>query len=152
MVIQTLIKVLIMQHSIVKFFIGNVNSGASPIKLQSEIAIPNSIQPFTSMDKTTRILDDEYHPLHTDNKVVLDMNPSPTNQNQVKIDLDWLFEVENVELDGYVLIDNPVFHSKNNEMLVLASLKVDKLDNNQYVITIYDVNGVLVECSFAIDC
>ena len=50
-----------------------------------------------------------------------------------------------------LLIDNPVFHSKNNEMLVLASLKVDKLDNNQYVITIYDVNGVLVECSFSID-
>ena len=50
-----------------------------------------------------------------------------------------------------LLIDNPVFHSKNNEMLVLASLKVDKLDNNRYTITIYDTNGVLVECSFSID-
>lgn len=79
------------------------------------------------------------------------MNPNPTNQNQVKIDLDWLFKAENVELDGYVLIDNPVvnINSENNEMLVLASLK---FDNNRYTITIYDANGVLVECSFAIDC
>lgn len=140
---------LTIQQSIAKFFVGNLNgeSETSPIQLRSKIAIPNTIQPFTSMDETTRILDDEYHPLDIDNKVVLDMNL--TNQNQVKIDLDWLFEVENVELDGYVLIDDPVFHSKNNEMLVLASFK---LDNNQYTITIYDANGVLVECSFGIDC
>lgn len=93
----------IIQQSIAKFFIGNLNSESetSPIQLRSKIAIPHTIQPFTSMDETTRILDDEYHPLHTDNKVVLDMNSN--NQNQVKIDLDWLFEVENVELDGYVL-------------------------------------------------
>lgn len=142
---------LTIQQSIAKFFIGNLNSESetSHIKLRSKFAIPNTIQPFTSMDETTRILDDEYHPLDTDNKVVLDMNLC--NPNQVKIDLDWLFEVENVELDGYVLIDNPVvnINSENNEMLVLASLKVD---NNQYTITIYDANGVLVECSFAIDC
>lgn len=142
------------QQSIAIFFIGNLNSETSPIKLRSKIAIPNTIQPFTSMDETTLILNDEYHPLDTDNKVVLDMNQSSANQNQVKINLDWLFEIENVELDGYVLIDNPVvnINSENNEMLVLASLKVDKLDNNQYTITIYDTNGVLVECSFAIDC
>lgn len=142
----------IIQQSIAKFFIGNLNSESetSPIKLRSKIAIPNAIQPFASMDATTRILDDEYHPLDTDNKVVLDMDQSSANQNQVKINLDWLFEVENVELDGYVLIDNPVvnINSENNEMLVLASLKVD---NNQYTITIYDTNGVLVECSFSID-
>ena len=96
-------------------------------------------------------MDDEYNPLNTVNKVVL--NAVPVEQNQIKIGLAWLFEVENLDLDGMITINYPnnlTCSSSNDDedLFTLASLKIE---NDTWNITIYDSKDVILEFSFKLD-
>lgn len=62
---------------------------------KQEIQVPRTLRPFKNLDEIDVILDDEYHSIHAINKVVLDV--VPVEQNQIKIGLAWLFEVENMQ-------------------------------------------------------
>ena len=117
-------------------------------ELKQKIQVSRTIHPFKNFDEIDKILDDEYHPRNTINKVVLDA--VPINQNQIKIGLAWLFEVENWNLDGMITINYPnaLTCSSNEDMFVLASLKIEK---DTWIITVYDSEDVLLEFSFEPD-
>lgn len=117
-------------------------------ELKQEIQVSRTIHPFKNLDEIDKILDDEYHPRNTINKVVLDA--VPINQNQIKIGLAWLFEVENLDLDGMITINysNALTCLANEDMFVLASLKIEK---DTLIITVYDSEDVLLEFSFKPD-
>ena len=99
------------------------------------------------MDEIDVILDNEYHSIHAINKVVLDV--VPVEQNQIKIGLAWLFEVENLDLDGMITINHPNVTLDNDvEYFALASLK---MENDTWIITIYDNDDIIMEFSFKLD-
>lgn len=97
-------------------------------------------------------MDDEYHSIHAINKVVLDV--VPVEQNQIKIGLAWLFEVENWDLDGMITINYPnnlTCSSSNDDdedLFALASLKIE---NDTWIITIYDSDDIIMEFLFKLD-
>lgn len=74
-------------------------------ELKQEIKVFRTLHPFQNLDEIDTILDDEYNSHNTINKVVLDV--VPVSQNQIKIGLAWLFEVENLDLDGMITINYP---------------------------------------------
>ena len=120
-------------------------------ELKQEIPVPRTLHPFKDLDEIDTILDDEYNPLNTVNKVVL--NAVPVEQNQIKIGLSWLFEVENLDLDGMITINYPnnlTCSSSNDDedLFTLASLKIE---NDTWNITIYDSKDVILEFSFKLD-
>lgn len=114
-------------------------------ELKQEIQVPRTLRPFKNLDEIDVILDDEYHSIHAINKVVLDV--VPVEQHQIKIGLAWLFEVENLDLDGMITINHPNANF-DNDMFALASLKIE---NDTWKITIYDREDVLLEFSFKLD-
>lgn len=116
-------------------------------ELKQEIQVPRTLHPFKDLDEIDVILDDEYHSIHAINKVVLDV--VPVEQNQIKIGLAWLFEVENWDLDGMITINHPNVTLDNDaEYFALASLKIE---NDTWIITIYDSEDVIMEFSFKLD-
>lgn len=116
-------------------------------ELKQEIQVPRTLRPFKDLDEIDVILDDEYHSIHAINKVVLDV--VPVEQNQIKIGLAWLFEVENLDLDGMIVINHPNVTLDNDvECFASASLKIE---NDTWKITIYDREDVLLEFSFKLD-
>lgn len=84
-------------------------------ELKQEIQVSRLLRPFKDMDEIDVILDDEYHSIHAINKVVLDV--VPVSKNQIKIGLAWLFEVENLDLDGMITINYPnnLTYSSSND-------------------------------------
>lgn len=116
-------------------------------KLKQEIQVPRTLRPFKNLDEIDVILDNEYHSIHAINKVVLDV--VPVEQNQIKIELAWLFEVENLDLNGMIVINHPNVTLDNDvEYFALASLKIE---NDTWIITIYDSDDVIMEFSFKLD-
>lgn len=120
-------------------------------ELKQEIQVPRTLRPFKNLDEINVILDDEYHSIHAINKVVLDV--VPVEQNQIKIGLAWLFEVENLDLDGMITINYPnnlTCSSSNDDedLFALASLKIE---NDTWIITIYDSEDVIMEFLFKLD-
>lgn len=120
-------------------------------ELKQEIQVPRTLRPFKNLDEIDVILDDEYHSIHAINKVVLDV--VPVEQNQIKIGLAWLFEVENLDLDGMITINYPnnlTCSSSNDDedLFALASLKIE---NDTWIITIYDSEDVIMEFLFKLD-
>ena len=120
-------------------------------ELKQEIQVPRTLRPFKNLDEIDVILDNEYHSIHAINKVVLDV--VPVEQNQIKIGLAWLFEVENLDLDGMITINYPnnlTCSSSNDDedLFALASLKIE---NDTWIITIYDSEDVIMEFLFKLD-
>lgn len=120
-------------------------------ELKQEIQVPRTLRPFKDLDEIDVILDDEYHSIHAINKVVLDV--VPVEQNQIKIGLAWLFEVENLDLDGMITINHPnvtltCSSNDDTEYFALASLTIE---NDTWSITIYDREDVILEFSFKLD-
>lgn len=115
-------------------------------ELKHEATFSKAFRPFTNLDEIDVILDDEYHPLNTINKVVLDA--VPVSQEQIKISLAWLFEVENWDLDGMITINYPNTYNDDVERFVLASLKIE---NDVWFITVYDSEDSIMEFSFKPD-
>ena len=120
-------------------------------ELKQEIQVPRTLRPFKNLDEIDLILDDEYHSIHVINKVVLDV--VLVEQNQIKIGLAWLFEVENLDLDGMITINYPnnlTCSSSNDDedLFTLASLKIE---NDTWAITVYDSEDVILEFSFKLD-
>lgn len=121
-------------------------------ELKQEIQVPRTLRPFKDLDEIDVILDDEYHSIHAINKVVLDV--VPVEQNQIKIGLAWLFEVENWDLDGMITINYPnnlTCSSSNDDdedLFALASLKIE---NDTWIITIYDSDDIIMEFLFKLD-
>lgn len=120
-------------------------------ELKQEIKVFRTLHPFQNLDEIDTILDDEYNSHNTINKVVLDV--VPVSQNQIKIGLAWLFEVENLDLDGMITINYPntltcSLSNDNEDFFALASLKIE---NDTWNITIYDSEDVLFEFSFKLD-
>mgnify|MGYP000104591497 CR=1 FL=1 len=118
---------------------------------KQEIQVSRALRPFKNLDEIDLILDDEYHSIHAINKVVLDV--VPVEQNQIKIGLDWLFEVENWDLDGMITINYPnnlTCSSSNDDedLFALASLKIE---NDTWIITIYDSDDIIMEFLFKLD-
>lgn len=130
----------------------NQNSEASPCytaslfinnELKQETTFSKIFHPFKNLDEIDVILDDEYHPRNTINKVVLDA--VPVSQEQIKISLAWLFEVENLDLDGMITINYPNTYNDDVERFVLASLKIE---NDTWIITVYDSEDTILEFLF----
>ena len=120
-------------------------------ELKQEIQVSRKFHPFKNLDEIDVILDDEYNSRNTTNKVVLDA--VPVSQNQIKIGLAWLFEVENLDLDGMITINYPntltcSLSNDDEDFFALASLKIE---NDTWNITIYDSEDVLLEFSFKHD-
>ena len=112
-------------------------------EFKQEATFSKTFHPFKNLDEIDVILDDEYHPRNTINKVVLDA--VPVSQNQIKISLAWLFEVENWDLDGMITINYPNTYNDDVERFVLASLKIE---NDTWIITVYDSEDTILEFSF----
>lgn len=105
---------------------------------KQEIQVPRTLRPFKNLDEIDVI---------AINKVVLDV--VPVEQNQIKIGLAWLFEVENLDLDGMITINHPNVTLDNDvEYFALASLK---MENDTWIITIYDNDDIIMEFSFKLD-
>lgn len=119
-------------------------------ELKQEIQVSRTLRPFKELDEIDAILDDEYNSHNTINKVVLDV--VPVSQNQIKIGLAWLFEVENLDLDGMITINYPntltCSLSNDKDLFALASLKIE---NDTWTITVYDSEDVIFEFSFKHD-
>lgn len=120
-------------------------------ELKQEIQVSRLLRPFKDLDEIDVILDDEYHSIHAINKVVLDV--VPVSQNQIKIGLAWLFEVENLDLDGMITINYPnnLTCSSSNDDEYLFTLASLKIENDTWNITIYDSKDVILEFSFKLD-
>ncbi len=119
-------------------------------ELKQEIQVSRTLCPFKDLDEIDVILDDEYHSIHAINKVVLDV--VPVEQNQIKIGLAWLFEVENWDLDGMITINHPNVTLDNDaEYFVGFALASLKIENDTWTITVYDSEDVIMEFSFKLD-